>query len=132
MDCKRRHRYPSSPLKATGLLDGLVIFKVALSFVLSFVNCILNSIKPTYQSVVGAMSFNNRKFSMNRSSGVPRPSQRRFSTSEPSPNGMVFYLFKHYFPSPCRGLPLSSHLRFLEFLPVQTEVLSQHMKTASA
>jgi hypothetical protein len=40
---------------------------------------------------------------MNRSSGVPRPSQRRFSTSEPSSNGMVFYLFKHDFPSSCRG-----------------------------
>lgn len=31
--------------------------------------------------------FNNRKFSMNRTTGVPRESQRRFSTSEPSQNG---------------------------------------------
>jgi hypothetical protein len=33
---------------------------------------------------------------MNRNSGVPRPSQRRFSTSEPSTNGMAFYLFQHF------------------------------------
>lgn len=36
------------------------------------------------------MSFNNRKFSMNRSSGVPREStrlNRRFSTHEPSSSG---------------------------------------------
>lgn len=45
------------------------------------------------------MSFNNRKFSMNRHEGVPRLSkqQRRFTMSEPSANGtfvcLLFCLF---------------------------------------
>lgn len=34
--------------------------------------------------------FNNRKFSMNRNTGVPRPS-RRFSTSEPGAQGMCVF-----------------------------------------
>lgn len=41
------------------------------------------------------MSFNNRKFSMNRSTGAPRlssKSNRRFSTHDPSANGMFFTL----------------------------------------
>jgi hypothetical protein len=36
--------------------------------------------------------FGNRKFSMNRNTGVPRPA-RRFSTSEPSSSGMQFSLY---------------------------------------
>lgn len=49
------------------------------------------------------MAFNNRKFSMNRSSGVPRESTstkitRRFSTNEMSNNGMSF-------ASPCQSIP---------------------------
>jgi hypothetical protein len=43
----------------------------------------------------GNMSFNNRKFSMNRSTGSPRISTkiaRRFSTLEPSQNGMLIAL----------------------------------------
>lgn len=43
------------------------------------------------------MSFNNRKFSMNRSSGVPREStqtkiNRRFTMSEPTANGMFCFV----------------------------------------
>jgi hypothetical protein len=50
------------------------------------------------------MAFNNRKFSMNRQTGVPRESTRagdkitrRFSTHEPSANGMYLFLRSLWF-----------------------------------
>ncbi|PQE16970.1 hypothetical protein CJF30_00003673 [Rutstroemia sp. NJR-2017a BBW] len=48
------------------------------------------------------MSFNHRKFSMNRSTGAPRLStnrNRRFSTHEPSANGLSLYFPSKAFSS---------------------------------